>query len=111
MRLNDFNAEMGKSSFQDIILENPTSQIIEASYKISNPLNYEIAPNRVILQPKSSNTIKIKFTPTHFEFSETADLTISTSEIGDWRYHLTGKGERPVSVIIQEISCAINSEN
>ena len=66
--------------------------MVEAGFKLSNALNYEITPAKILLQPRQETLVKVKFTPTHFDFAETAELTISTQEIGDWRFYLAGRG-------------------
>jgi hypothetical protein len=48
-----------------------------------------------MLQPYKDNKVNIKYIPTHYAHNETCDVTISTKEIGDWRYYLCGKGTKP----------------
>ena len=97
IRPDEFSAEIGKSTVTDIILENPSSMFVEATAKLSNTLNYSIIPEKFILKPRQETVVHVKFTPTHFTNSESGDMTISTQEIGQWRYYLTGKGEKPTS--------------
>lgn len=46
--------ELGKMAFHTVDLENPTAKEILLDFKNSNPTNFEVNPDKVILPPYES---------------------------------------------------------
>lgn len=51
--------ELGKNAFHLIELENPTGKELYLDYRNSNPTNFEIIPEKVILPPYESLKVQI----------------------------------------------------
>jgi hypothetical protein len=49
IRLPVLKAELGKSEQHEITLENPSNEDVHVTYKISNPQNYEVYPEEIII--------------------------------------------------------------
>lgn len=53
-------AELGKVAEWPIILENPSSEICEIHYRISNPNNFDVYPEMIRIQPFDVTKVFIK---------------------------------------------------
>lgn len=93
--IDPFECDIGRSLAKPVTLDNPSSHEVQLNYLCSNPTNFEIVPNIVILPAFGSLEVLLKYTPTSIGFREAADIHLSSKEIGDWRLHCEGQGVPP----------------
>jgi hypothetical protein len=93
--LDPFECDIGRSIAKPVVLDNPSSQEVLLSYLCSNPTNFDIVPNTVILPAYGSLEVLVKYTPTSIRYPETAEITLSSRAIGDWILHCEGQGIPP----------------
>ncbi|EGR27619.1 hypothetical protein IMG5_193180 [Ichthyophthirius multifiliis] len=107
-RLNLLKSELGKFSKHQIFLENHTQQEIQATYTISNVTNFQISPENIVLKPLQENMIEIIYMPSNLEIIESAEIIISTKNIGKWQYLVFGQGIPPTKFEPLLVSIGIN---
>ena len=81
---------MGKTHTQTIQLYNPSNYHVQTECVMSNTLNYSLSNKSPVLPPKEVVEIELTYTPTHYLHAEDGDLLITSTEVGDWRYFLSG---------------------
>ena len=87
--------ELGKSAQHSIELENPTGKELYLDYRNSNPTNFEINPDKVILPAYETLKLVIKYSPTNLDVVESGNIIFENPEIGKWEYNVEGKGLVP----------------
>jgi hypothetical protein len=53
------DCELGKNASHQVVLENPTGNELFLDYRNSNPTNFEIIPDKIILPAYESLKVKI----------------------------------------------------
>lgn len=106
-----FECELGKSIAKAVTLENPSNREVILDYFCSNTLNYELIPDKIILPAYGSVDALIKYSPTSLKLLETADIVLSSKEIGDWIFKLTGKGLPPTEMEPLVVTASISESN
>lgn len=56
-RLSVLRCELGKVEFHTIYLENPSDKDVKAFSKVTNPTNFDVNPDNIILKPLSKTAI------------------------------------------------------
>lgn len=87
--------ELGKISSHFVELENPTAKEIMLNYRSTNPTNFEILPEKVILPPYESLKVQIQYSPTNLDVVESSNIVFSHPMIGKWEFNVEGKGLVP----------------
>ncbi|CAG9335550.1 unnamed protein product [Blepharisma stoltei] len=105
--LEIFECELGKSETQHIALENPTNEEVILDYSCSNPLNFELVPERIILPPYETIEATVKYSPSTLKHVETGEIKLSSKALGDWIFKLRGKGRPPTLMEPLEIAATI----
>jgi hypothetical protein len=63
IRLPLLKCELGKVETQELRLENPSDFEVPVKYQLSNQLNFEITPESIVIPPKDSLSVYLKFVP------------------------------------------------
>lgn len=84
--------------------------MVETSAVLSNTLNYDVIPQKIIIQPKNETKIQILYTPTNIDTIESGDVFINTKYIGDWKFYLLGCGQNPTDFEDTIVYCPITTQ-
>ena len=57
--------------------------------------NFDIIPENIKLKPFKSTEIFIRYCPSNLDIVESGEIFLSTSEIGNWKFLVYGKGLPP----------------
>ncbi|CAD8117028.1 unnamed protein product [Paramecium sonneborni] len=109
IKLNVLKASLGKVEQQTVILENPSDTKINLQHKISNPTNFDISPDELIIQPYDILKVNIKYTPSSLDQIEQSEI-IFTSPIGKWHYLVFGNGLPPTKFPATTVSIGLNKD-
>jgi len=107
--LEMLECELGKTAVHQIELENPTGKEIFLDYRNSNPSNFEVTPDKVILPPYESIKLQIAYSPSSLDVVESGNIIFEHPTVGKWEYNLEGKGLVPTIMEPQPISTAVGS--
>lgn len=90
-----FEAELGRNCIKTFMLENPSNEEVVLDYENTNPVNFEMIPERVILQPYEALEVKLKYSPSTLKYIDNGEIKLMSQAIGDWHFLLKGKGLPP----------------
>ena len=68
--LDLLECELGKVASHTVTLENPTGQELMLEFQNSNPTNFEIIPDKLVLPAYESLKVKIQYSPTNLDAVE-----------------------------------------
>jgi len=77
--------------------------------KNSNATNFEIIPDKIILQPYETQKVTIQYSPTNLDIVESGSILFDNPHIGKWEYNVAGKGLLPTMMEPQPISTAVGN--
>jgi len=101
--------ELGRMASHTVELENPTSNELFLDFRNSNPTNFEIKPDKVILPPYEAIKVQIQYSPTTLDQVESGNIVFSHPQVGKWEYNVEGKGLVPTIMEPQPISTAVGN--
>jgi len=78
-------------------------------YRNSNPTNFVVIPDKVILPPYETLKVQIKYSPTNLDVIESGNIIFENPEVGNWVYNMEGKGLVPTIMEPQPISTAVGN--
>lgn len=107
--LEMLECELGKTAQHFVELENPTGKELFLEYRNSNPTNFEINPDKVILPPYENVKLQITYSPTNLDVVEAGNIIFEHPSVGKWEYNVEGKGLVPTIMEPQPISTAVGS--
>ena len=93
--LDMLECELGKTASHTVDLENPTGKEIYLEYRNSNPTNFEISPDKIILPPYEGVRVQINYSPTNLDVVEDGNIIFENPAVGKWEYNVQGKGLVP----------------
>lgn len=70
IRSPTLKAELGKVEEWGIILENPYGKECQITTNISNPFNFDVIPENIIIPAFNSVTVRIRYTPSDLDVNE-----------------------------------------
>ena len=111
IELGVFECELGRSETQQILLENPTGDEAILDYTSSNPLNFELVPEKIVLPPYETVEALIKYCPSSLKHTEFGVITLNSHILGNWEYKLKGKGLPPTKMEPLEVSATIGESS
>ena len=76
IRSPTLKAELGKVEEWEIILENPSNADCPVYPKISNPNNFDVIPDNIIIPAYDSVSVKIRYTPSDLDVNEVIKIII-----------------------------------
>lgn len=94
-RLSTLRAELGKFAQCEVMLENPSKMEVSVFHRISNPNNFDVIPDSIIIPPMSMASAIIRYTPSDLEVNETGEVIFESEEIGHWYFMVFGVGLPP----------------
>lgn len=109
--LEMFECELGRSATQIVGIENPTNEEVILDYSCTNPLNFELNPEKVILPPYEVVEIALKYSPSSLKNIEKGEIKLTSTKLGDWVFKLKGKGLPPTEMNSIDISAAVGESN
>ena len=77
--------------------------------KNSNPTNFEVMPEKIVLNPYETQKVSIQYSPSHLDLVETGHILLENPQIGKWEYNVAGKGLLPTIMEPQPISTAVGN--
>ena len=107
--LDLIECEIGKNAAQYITLENPTGQELQIDYRSSNPTNFEIIPEKIVIPPFESIRVCIQYSPSNLDIIESSTIVFENEEVGKWEYYCEGKGLLPTLMEPQPISTSVGN--
>lgn len=66
-RMNVLRCELGKVEHYTVILENPSDKEVLATSKVTNPTNFDVSPDSIVLKPLSKTPVQIRYMPSNLE--------------------------------------------
>jgi hypothetical protein len=106
-----FECELGRTESQTIVLENLTAEEAILDYNSSNPLNFELVPEKVAIPPYEVIEAVIKYCPSSLKHVENGVITLTSATLGNWEYKLRGKGVPPTKMEPLEVSATIGESS
>lgn len=101
--------ELGKVAAHNVLLENPTGQELFLEFRNSNPTNFEIVPDKIVLPAYESLNVKIQYSPTNLDAVESGNIVFEHAAVGKWEYNVEGKGMLPTLMEPQPISTSVGN--
>ena len=95
INLELMECELGKNQSHFVTLENPTGAELMLDYKNSNPTNFEIIPEKIILPPYENQKICLQYSPSNLDIVEVGQVVFENPAVGKWEFNLEGKGLIP----------------
>lgn len=105
--LDLLECELGKVASHHVTLENPTGQELYLEFRNSNPTNFEIVPDKILLPAYESLKVRIQYSPTNLDVVESGTIVFENPTVGKWEYSVEGKGMLPTVMEPQPISTAV----
>jgi len=107
VNLDLLECELGKVGSHTVTLENPTGQELFLDFRNSNPTNFEVVPDKIMLPAYESLKVKIQYSPTNLDAVESGTIVFENPVVGKWQYNVEGKGLLPTVMEPQPISTAV----
>ena len=101
--------ELGKTASHFVELENPTGKEIFLDFRNSNPSNFEIIPDKIILHAYETIRVQIQYSPTTLDVFEHGNIIFDNPQVGKWEFNVEGKGLVPTMMEPQPISTSVGS--
>lgn len=79
-------------------VDNPIGKAIVLNVANSNSRNFSVSPSVISVGPYGSANVNIKYTPSSISEVETAEITLSHPEVGEYTYRCRGSGSRPTTM-------------
>lgn len=76
---------------------------------ISNPTNFEVIPDKVILPPYESIRVCLQYSPSNLDVVESGLVVFENPAVGKWEFQLEGKGKVPTVMEPQPISTSVGN--
>lgn len=111
IELNLFECELGRTESKQIFLDNPTGEEAILDYSSSNPLNFEIIPEKIVIPPYETVDALIRYCPSSLKHIELGVISLSSSILGNWEYKVKGKGIPPTKMEDLEVSATIGESS
>ena len=108
--LSTLRAELGKFAQHEVILENPSNFNVHVTHRVSNPHNFDVVPDLILIPPLSAVSAWIRYTPSDLEVNETGEVRFESDEIGDWYYMVFGVGVPPTQFEPRVQSCGLHKD-
>jgi len=83
VNLDLLECELGKVANHTITLENPTGQELYLEFRNSNPTNFEIVPDKILLPAYESLKVKLQYSPTNLDASSRVTSSSRTLPLED----------------------------
>jgi hypothetical protein len=109
VNLDLLECELGKVASHHVTLENPTGQELYLEFRNSNPTNFEIVPDKILLPAYESLKVRIQYSPTNLDAVESGTIVFENPTVGKWEYSVEGKGLLPTVMEPQPISTAVGN--
>jgi len=109
INLELIECELGKTGSKFVTLENPTGQELPIDYMSSNPTNFEIIPDKIMIPPYESSKVCIQYSPSNLDIIENGTITFENEDVGKWEYYCEGKGLLPTLMEPQPISTSVGN--
>jgi len=109
-KLPIIKAELGKSKEIKINLENPSFEPASVQSLSSNPGNFSVYPDNIIIPPLKEFEVTIKYTPSNLDLQESGELTFNSDTIGKWSFIVIGIGTPPDKFPSISISCPVDKD-
>lgn len=107
--LDLLECELGKVANHVVNLENPTGQELYLDFKNSNPTNFEVVPDKILLPAYEALKVRIQYSPTNLDVVESGNIVFENPTVGKWEYNVEGKGMLPTVMEPQPISTAVGN--
>lgn len=109
VNLDLLECELGKVANHFVTLENPTGQELYLDFKNTNPTNFEVIPDKILLPAYESLKVKLQYSPTNLDAVESGNIVFENPTVGRWEYNIEGKGMLPTVMEPQPISTAVGN--
>lgn len=109
VNLDLLECELGKVASHAVTLENPTGQELYLEFRNSNPTNFEIVPDKILLPAFESLRVEIQYSPTNLDVVESGNIVFENPTVGKWEYNVEGKGMLPTIMEPQPISTSVGN--
>jgi len=109
-RLDFGEVQVGSSKTIEISIENPIDQILQLKSSLANSRNYSVKPSVLLIQPRASQTVSIRYTPSTIDEKQNGVVAFTHPQLGDWVFPCSGVGSRPESMPTTTIVTAVGSK-
>lgn len=94
----NFQCEIGKSTTQEVFLQNPLDTECTMLVSSTNEVNYTVVPQQVILKPNTSTRVAITYIPSAIQSGQEALVRLFHSSAGLWEFKCRGTGLPPTKM-------------
>jgi len=109
VKLEDMGCAIGGKTKQRVFIQNPLGKEIKMQSNCFNSRNYAIVPGGPKLPPYGEGFFDVVYTPSSLGEDETSRIEVTNSELGNFVYSVTGKGELPG--LMDEEHCPVSIVN
>lgn len=86
VQLDLLECELGRTESHFVQLENPTGAELMLDITISNPTNFEVIPDKVILPPYEQIRVCIQYSPSNLDVVESGTVVFENPAVGKWEF-------------------------
>ena len=90
--------EVGKSVASYVTLRSPLRTGVQLSVSNSNPRNFKVSPENVVLSPLVPIRVAIEYRPSAIGVDQTGEIRFSHPETGSWTFQVVGTGTAPTEM-------------
>ena len=91
-------------------MRNPSDKDTVVKYTISNPSNFDVKPNKIVIPGLEDKLVRIIYIPSVLNEEEAGDITFYSDDIGKWTFKAKGKGKKPTAYPPMLVHGALNKE-
>lgn len=110
VRLDTLHAELGKIAQHEVELENPAGKAVQVKYRNTNPGNFAVLEDTIVIPAYDSTFVHIQYMPSELETIEQGEIIFESEEIGNWHFQVFGKGTPPTKFETKVIPGALNKD-
>ena len=92
------------------MLENPSGKEQRVQVTVSNPQNFFVQPEQIVIPPYDVSYVHITYMPSVLEQSQSSDVIFEAEDIGKWHYLCFGIGIPPTEFEGKHVSVGINKD-
>ena len=75
-------AELGKTTYHEVILRNPSDRQTEVRYVINNSMSFDVKPKKIMIPPLNEKRVKIYYIPSLLNEDENGEVVFTSEDIG-----------------------------
>lgn len=102
--------ELGKVDEHEVRLDNPSNEDVRVWVEVSNPANFEVLPESIIIPANEEISVNVRYMPSMLEVPQTSEVHFRTETIGNWDFLAFGLGIPPTQFEPKLITTGLNKD-